>query len=124
MSEETIIGPQRCVYCGGEYGEHEADCRTRNEAKNAQPSQFAIDAANELLPHRAIMSSPESQAEYRIQQAIDAACTAACAAKDAEIAWLKERVWDREDALEGRNQRVGELEREVLRLKAQWREGK
>lgn len=27
MSEEIPIGPNRCVYCGGEYGEHDEDCR-------------------------------------------------------------------------------------------------
>lgn len=26
MSDETIIGPNRCEACGGEYGEHQADC--------------------------------------------------------------------------------------------------
>lgn len=47
----------------------------------SEPSKWAIEAANDLLPHRAIMSSPEAMAEYRIQDAIDQAC----AQKDAEI---------------------------------------
>jgi hypothetical protein len=52
----------------------------------SEPSKWAIEAANDLLPHRAIMSSPEAMAEYRIQDAIDQAC----AQKDAEIARLKD----------------------------------
>lgn len=27
MSDEGIIGPQSCFYCGGEYGAHDPDCR-------------------------------------------------------------------------------------------------
>lgn len=42
MIEETIIGPQRCPYCGGEYGEHDKDCRRpRREAyRDAIPPEL------------------------------------------------------------------------------------
>ena len=38
MSEETIIGPNPCHWCGGEYGEHRDTCKR----KRVEPQEVTL----------------------------------------------------------------------------------
>jgi hypothetical protein len=45
MSEEIPIGPNRCHYCGGEYGEHAEDCR---RPKEVDPQEALLEWMDEV----------------------------------------------------------------------------
>ncbi len=46
MSEEIPIGPNRCTYCGGEYGEHDEDCRGKKVGMpDSNPKPLTMEMA-------------------------------------------------------------------------------
>ncbi|MES2366999.1 MAG: hypothetical protein V4563_14080 [Pseudomonadota bacterium] len=49
MSEEIIIGPNRCIYCGGEYGDHDTECRRPKETLDLWDAVLDLHKAADRL---------------------------------------------------------------------------
>lgn len=68
MSDEIPIGPNRCVGCGGEYGEHAEDCRSL-AGSNCSAASWP-DIGLDPLKHRDKVTGGVEGARERLSKAV------------------------------------------------------